>query len=88
MTDHNEPVSIYKGSGFYRKGRRIQLEKLSYIVQCKCELPDGDTCEYVMTALSAENANTIARMHVRTVHPERLADHLWLEQIREDILLG
>jgi hypothetical protein len=83
-----EPVSIYQGTGFQRNNRRVNLDKLSYIIKCNCKLPDGSGCEYIMTALFPEGANTIARTHVRTAHPDHLSDQLWFEQIRDDLLGG
>lgn len=53
--------------------RTVHLQELSWVYDC----PD---CEYVMTALTEENAEALERMHVMSMpstHLERWGEDRW-----------
>ena len=80
------PVSVYKATGFYRGGRWFATDSLSTIVRCNCSLPDGSDCEFVMAALSDENAETLTYGHLRRAHPDKVNDQAWSDTLGRELL--
>lgn len=81
MPNNKPPVSVYKGSGFYRGDRWFNCGQLSTIVSCNLDLPTDQPCEFVTVALSQENAETLVYAHLRTCHPEAVRDQIWSETV-------
>ena len=89
MTDikrSEQPVSVYKARGFYRRkqnerGQWVALEEMALIVQCNCFIIPNTPCEYIRTALSLENAETLVYAHLRSVHPDKVEEQAWSETL-------
>lgn len=57
----------WRGTRYVRRGRCFVLDAPAHIFACPL-------CEYGMTALTPEGIDTIRRTHVRTCHPEQVAE--------------
>ena len=82
--------NIYQGT-FVKKGdKMVRLSELSYIFSCPAE-----GCEYVMTARTKEEADTIESMHYKTApstHIVHLQEKNWrrsaLSSVTDEADLG
>lgn len=73
----HQPVAVYRANGYYRRtngtrGSWVQFESVAIIVSC-------NHCEYIRSALSPENAETLVYTHLRSIHPDMIIEQAWSE---------